>query len=123
MRTLARGQITIQFGDVFENGDTWKGFDDFEYLLNLRLQMQERGLATALFELFASGRENSQPCAADEYQLREVKHKFFNACLRRQERRQMTLQFGSGGSVETAVQFDGGGRVGRDEAILDLDFE
>ena len=48
VRMLPDGQVTIQFGDVFENRDARQGLDDIEDLLNLRLQIDERGHPTAL---------------------------------------------------------------------------
>jgi hypothetical protein len=39
MRVLARCQILVQFTQVFEHRDSWKRFDDFKNLLNLRLHI------------------------------------------------------------------------------------
>src|SRR6266850_2964809 len=84
MRALAHGQIPIQFGDVLKNGDARKSFNDVEHFPNLRLQMDKRRLAAALFELFASRGKNTQTGAADELQVRQVKHEVFDTALPRQ---------------------------------------
>ena len=81
MRTLARSQITIQFVNVFENGHTRKSFNDLENFPNLRLQMDERGLATPFFELLAGRGKNAQPRAADEFQLRQVEHEVLDTLM------------------------------------------
>src|SRR5437867_898345 len=71
-RALAGRQITIHLGQIFEHGHAWQGFDDLENLLDLRLQMNERGLAAAFFECLARCGEHAQPRAANEPQLRQV---------------------------------------------------
>ena len=73
-------------------------------------------------ELFARHLKHAQAGAADELQLGQVEHEIFDRTG--QHGRELALQFGRGGGVETAGEFygDGASVLGAD-ALLDLDFE
>ena len=122
MRSLARGQIPVQFGDVFKNRHAGQRLDDFKDLLDLRLKMNERRLPSAFFELFAGVRKHPETGAADKLQVSKVEDDFFD--LTGHDRSELAFQVWRGGGVEAAGESDGDGASGlAADVLLDLDFE
>ena len=58
-------------------------------------------------KLLAGVGEHAQTGAADEFQFRQVKYEVVDGT--REDGGELALEFGGGGGVEAAVEFDGGG--------------
>ncbi len=122
MRALPRGEVTVHLGQIFEDRHAGKRLHDIEHLLDLRLQMDKRGLTAPLFQVFASHRENTQAGAADEFQLLEVEYDVPNVSA--QQWSEMTLQLWRSGSIQTPRELDGGSAGGvRTKVLKDLNFK
>ncbi len=102
---LTGRQIPIQFGHILEDSDAGKRLHDLEYFMNLRLHVDKGRLPAPLLERLAGQSKNPQAGAADERQLRQIEDDVPGRTG--QHRRELLLQFGSGGRVQTAGQCDG----------------
>src|SRR5215831_15710872 len=100
MSALSRRKVAVQFRNIFENRYSRKRFNDFKNFLNLRLHMNEGSLPTALFKLLTSAGEHSQACAADEFQIGEVKDQVLDS--RGQHDCDLALQVGGRRGIQAA---------------------
>ena len=122
MSPLPRGEVTVQFFDVLENGHAGKRLDNFKNLPNLGLQMDEPDLAAAFFELLPRVREHAETSAADKFQVRKIEDRFFD--LPGQSRSQLAFQIRRRGGIQAAGEVDGDcARLRSAGFCLDLDFK
>jgi len=122
MSPLTCGEVAVQFGNVFENRDARKGFDDIEDFLDLGLQVYERRLPTAFFQLFAGVRKDPKTGAANELQLCKIEDSFFDLCGHDWRKLAFQVRRGSGIKAARELHRDCSG-VWTADAFLDLDFE
>lgn len=122
MRPLPRGEVAIHFGRILEHRHARQRFHDLEDFLNLRLHVNERRLAAALFQRFASAGKDPQAGTADEFQLLEIKDDVLDRAAERWPK--LLLQFWRSGGIKAADELygDGAGSLASD-VLLDLDFE
>jgi len=120
--TLPCREVTIQFRHVLEDCHAGQRFHDLKDLLDLGLQIDERGLTAPFLEHLAGRGKHPKPGTADEFQLRQVEHDVLDGST--QHRRQLAFEVRRGGRVEAANKFhgDGAGALTAD-VFLDLNFE